>query len=150
MGISKNSTPVQVMNAVRKEAFDDLCSILSQYYEIGQTGDSSLVINVGTSPTGEPIYAEISPTIKNYITRITPKKTILAFDFEQATADYTSKVEERKKKAEEIAKKKAEKIVKDKERREKLKAEKENSGKSEKENSDNPENSEKENSDNKW
>lgn len=119
------STPVQVMNAVRKTTFDDVFSLLSQYYEVGQTGDSTFVIKAGVSPTGEPIYAEISPTIKNYVMRKTAKKVIPAFDFSDATSAYVDKTEERKKKAEEIAKKKAEKIAKDKERREQKKAEQE-------------------------
>ena len=116
--ITEKSTPVQVMNAVREKAFDELVSILSTVYDIGITGDSTLVIKIDEAPTGESVYAEISPKIKNYVYRKTAKTEYFPFDFDKATAGFVKNLADRKAKAEEIAKKKAEKIAKDKARRE--------------------------------
>ncbi len=113
------ATPVQEANKVRPQAFEALVGLLATQYDgIGQTGNSTVVVPVGISADGETMYMELSATIKNHKTRTTKSKTILAFDFDKETADYKSKVEEAKAKAEEKAKKKAEKIAKDKARRE--------------------------------
>lgn len=121
--MTKELTPVQVMNSVRPSAFQSLVKALSAVYGEENTyiiGDSEVAVKVADAPTGEPIYARYSPTIANYTERTTKTKTIKAFNAPKEAKKYA---ESQKNKAEEAAKN-AEITAKKKERDAKTRAEK--------------------------
>lgn len=107
-------TPVQIMNAVRPDAFKNLVKAMTMVYgeeNVFQIGDSEIAVKVADSPDGKPIYARYSPTIANYTERTTKTKTIKAFDAPEEAKKYAesqkTKAEEAAKNAENTAKKKA-------------------------------------------
>lgn len=121
-------TPTTVKNEVRKESFEVMKVIYSDFYgqeNVFVTGDSELSIKARNAPTGEPIYFTVSPTVKDYCDRTTKSKTVKAYDINKAVAEYNSKVTTREEKAEEAKVRKEAKIKRDTEAREKAKAERE-------------------------
>ena len=121
-------TPTTVKNETRIEAFARMCEIYASAYgenNVFRIDDSEIAVRVSTSPTGEPIFATFSPTIKDYCDRKTKTKTIKAFDLTKAIEDYEKKCAIRTAETLAKAKKKEEKIAKDTELREKRKAERE-------------------------
>ena len=113
-------TPNQIVNETRPKA---VSLMIKAFEAIGINynfvGESEIAIQVDTAPTGEPIYAIYSPTMKPYVTRTTASgKVIKAFNLTEAVNEY-AEAEAKKAEAEaEAERKKAEKIEKDKARRE--------------------------------
>lgn len=121
-------TPTTVKNEVRNEVFERMFEIFATAYgetNVHRIGDSEIAVCVATAPTGEPVFATLSPTIKDYCDRKTKTKTVKAFDLTTAVKEYEDKCSKRTTKAEEMAEKKKAKIAKDTALREKRKAEKE-------------------------
>lgn len=121
-------TPTTIKNESREIAFKTMVEIYKAHYgenKVFITGDSEIAVDVNTSPDGAPIYAILSPTIKDYCDRKTKTKTFKAFNAHEVAAQYANKVNEREVKAEEDKAKKEAKIKRDKELREKRKAERE-------------------------
>ena len=111
-------TPVQIMNAVRPSAFERLCKAMRTEFsddEIFITGDSEIAVKIGVSPDDEPIYATYSPTVRNFTTRQTKSKTMMAYNAPKMAAAYKEKcvkrAEEEKKAAEIKEEKKKQKEV---------------------------------------
>lgn len=110
-------TPVQIMNAVRPDAFKNLVKAMTMVYgeeNVFQTGDSEIAVKVDTSPDGKPIYATYSPTIKNYTARTTKTKTMTAYDAPAEAKKYAESVKKREEEAAKNAEAKAKKTAKDK------------------------------------
>lgn len=123
-----NKTLTTVKNETRQIAFSTMVEIFTAHYgkeNVFITGDSEIAVKVNTAPTGEPIYATYSPTVKDYCDRTTKTKTIKAFNVNEVAAQFANKVNEREVKAEEIKQKKEAKIKRDKELREQRKRERE-------------------------
>ena len=123
-------TPTTVKNEIRANVFARMCEIFSEAYgehACYRIGDSEIAVCVATAPTGEPIYATFSPTVKDYCNRTTNTKTIKAFDVATAVTEYKNKCSKREADATAKAEAKKAKITKDKALREKRKAEKESS-----------------------
>lgn len=123
-----NKTPTTVKNETRQIAFSTMVEIFTSHYgkeNIFIIGDSEIAVKVNTAPTGEPIYATYSPTVKDYCDRKTKTKTIKAFNVNEVAAQFANKVNDREIKAEEIKQKKEAKIKRDKELREQRKRERE-------------------------
>ena len=117
----KNPTPTTVKNNARVKAFNLMVEIFGQAYgldKIHRIGDTEIAVEVDTAPTGEPIYALYSPTVKDYCDRTTKSKTIKAFDLTEAVNAYNATLDKRVKEAEETAERKAKKIADDKAKRE--------------------------------
>lgn len=124
--MATTKTPTTVKNEIRTAFFAEMCALFAEKYgEVVKIGDSEVAIRVGTAPTGEPVWATLSPTVKDYCVRQTKTKTVKPFDPVSAGFAYAEKVQNREIKAEEAAKAKAEKIARDKALREKRKAERE-------------------------
>lgn len=122
-----SKTPTTVKNETRQIAFSTMVEIFTSHYgreNVFITGDSEIAVKVNTAPTGEPIYATYSPTVKDYCDRTTKTKTIKAFNANEVAVQFANKVNEREVKAEEIKQKKEAKIKRDKELREQKKREK--------------------------
>lgn len=119
--MAKSVTPTTVKNNARTKAFDVMVNAFTQVCGadgVVRVGDTEIAVQVDTAPTGEPIYALYSPTVKDYCDRKTPTKTIKAFDLTAEVNAYTAVVEKRKVDAEEAEKRKAKKMELDKARRE--------------------------------
>ena len=115
-------TPVQIMNAVRPDAFKNLVKAMTMVYgeeNVFQIGDSEIAVKVADSPDGKPIYARYSPTIANYTERTTKTKTMKAFDAPTEAKKYAESVKKREEEAAKNAEAKAKKTAKDKADREK-------------------------------
>ena len=113
-------TPVQIMNAVRPTAFQRLCKAIRAEFpesEIFVTGDSEIAVKIDESPSGEPIYATYSPTIRNYTTRQTKSKTMTAYNAPKVAAEYAEKCVKREEEAKKAAELKEKKKKKDAEAR---------------------------------
>lgn len=114
-------TPTTVRNAARVKAFTQMTEAFSAVYgaeNVYRIGDSEIAVKVDTAPTGEPIFATYSPTVKDYCDRETKTKTIKAYNVTAEAEAYAAKVAEREAKAAESAEKKAAKVAADKARRE--------------------------------
>ena len=125
---SKTPTPTTVKNTVRNDTFSRMVEIFGNAYgteNVFRIGDSELAVCVAKAPTGEPIYATFSPTVKDYCDRKTNTKTIKAFNLTAEIAGYENKCTGRIEKAEANAKRKTEKIARDTAARAKAKAERE-------------------------
>ena len=120
MKMAKTPTPTTIKANARRVAFQKLCEAFSNY-DFLQTGDSEIAVPIDTAPTGEPIYALFSPTVKDYCERKTPNKVIPAYDPIKESEKYAAHVDKRIEKAEIAKKKKAEKIEQDRIAREKAK-----------------------------
>lgn len=117
----KNPTPTTVKNNARVKAFYLMVEIFGQAYgldKVHRIGDTEIAVEVDTAPTGEPIYALYSPTVKDYCDRTTKSKTIKAFNLTEAVNAYNATLDKRAKEAEETAERKAKKIADDKAKRE--------------------------------
>lgn len=115
-------TPVQIMNAVRPSAFERLCKAMRTEFsddEIFITGDSEIAVKIGVSPDDEPIYATYSPTVKNFTTRQTKSKTMIAYNAPKVAAKYAEKCVKREEEAKKDAELREKKKKKDAEAREK-------------------------------
>lgn len=115
-------TPTTVKALARNKAFETLVKIMKESYgseNVYITGDSEIAVKIDTAPTGEPIFATYSPTIKDYCDRTTKTKTIKAFNPNIEVSEFAEKCSEREKKAEIAKENKAKKIEIDKKRREK-------------------------------
>lgn len=120
-------TPTTVKNETRTDVFTRMCEIFSEAYgetNVHRIGDSEIAVCVATAPTGEPIFATFSPTVKDYCDRTTKTKTVKAFDLTAAVTEYENKCSKREADAVARAEAKKAKIAKDKALREKRKAEK--------------------------
>lgn len=123
-----NMTVTQVKNETRTKCVETLRTMLETAYgteNVIQVGDSEFTAMVGLAPTGEKMYVNFAPTVKEYVNRTTTKKQFVAYDGVAEGKKYSDSVQ---RKADEKAEKdraKADKIAKDKERREKAKADKE-------------------------
>lgn len=139
--MANTATPTTVKNETRAEVFEVLCNALAQVYgleNVHKIGDTEIAVEVAKAPTGEPIYATFSPTIKDYCDRVTKTKTIKAFNLTAECNAYSKVLISRKEKVEKTAENKSKKIAADKARREanakakaehaKLKAEKTDKG----------------------
>lgn len=125
---TKTPTPTTVKNSVRNSTFTRMIEIFGNAYgedNVHRIGDSEIAVRVDTAPTGEPIFATFSPTVKDYCDRKTNTKTIKAFNLTAEIAGYENKCTTRTEKAEANAKRKAEKIARDTAARAKAKAERE-------------------------
>ena len=119
--MAKVKSPTTIKNEVRTEVFEVLRVALAEVYgteNIHRIGDTEVAVKVAEAPTGEPIYATFSPTIKDYCDRQTKTKTIKAFDLTAEVNTYKTTLEKRAKEEAEAKAKKAEKIAKDKAQRE--------------------------------
>lgn len=117
----KNPTPTTVKNAVRVKAFDIMTEVLGQAYgldKVHRIGDTEIAVEVATAPTGEPIYAVYSPTVKDYCDRTTKTKTIKAFDLTAEVNAYNALLAKREADKAEALTKKAAKVAADKAKRE--------------------------------
>lgn len=126
--MAKTITPTTVKNNVRSETFAQMVEIFSSKYsenKVYRVGDTEIAVEVATAPTGEPIFATFSPTIKDYCDRKTNTKTIKAYDVAANVKAYENTCANRVIKAEVAAKAKAEKIARDKTARAKAKTERE-------------------------
>lgn len=117
-------SPTTVKNEARKEFFG-IMKELFDGYEVHVIGDSELAIKIGNAPTGESIYATLSPTVKDYCERKTKTKTIHAFDVHATASAYSQTLDKRAEKSAENAQRKAAKIERDTAARERIKAERE-------------------------
>lgn len=125
-------TPTIVKNETRTNVFARMYEIFSEAYgemNVHRIGDSEIAVCVATAPTGEPIYATFSPTVKDYCDRKTTSKTIKAFNLTAAIIEYANKCAKREADATARTEAKKAKIAKDKALREKRKTEKESSSK---------------------
>lgn len=123
-----NKTPTTIKNGVRAQTFAKLYQILGEEYgftKIFRVGDSEIAVEVATAPTGEPIYATFSPTVKDYCERKTKTKTIDAYNPFTHCQEYDEVVKKRENDKIKAEHKKKEKIARDKAAREKKKMEKE-------------------------
>lgn len=99
---TKTKTPTTVKNETRVLAFNAMVEAFTAIYgedKVFRIGDTEIAVCVNTAPTGEPIYAVYSPTIKDYCDRQTPTKTVKAFDVTEAVEKHKNTVAERDKKA---------------------------------------------------
>lgn len=113
-------TPVQIMNAVRPDAFKNLVKAMTMVYgeeNVLQIGDSEIAVKVADSPDGKPIYATYSPTIKNYTERRTTTKTMTAYDAPAEAKKYAESVKKQEEEAAKNAEAKAKKKARDAEMR---------------------------------
>lgn len=118
---SNNPTPTTVKNNARVKAFDFMVEIFNQAYgldKVHRIGDTEIAVEIDTAPTGEPIYALYSPTVKDYCDRTTKSKTIKAFDLTAEVNAYNALITKRETDKAEALTKKNEKIKADKARRE--------------------------------
>lgn len=130
--MAKTITPTTVKNNARSQAFAEMVEIFSSKYgenKVYRVGDTEIAVEVATAPTGEPIFATFSPTIKDYCDRKTNTKTIKAYNVTANVKAYEDTCANRVIKAEVAAKAKAEKIARDKAAREKRRIERENAKK---------------------
>lgn len=112
-------TPTTIKNEARAIAFSELCRVFTDGgYSVHRIGDSEIAILIDTTTDGEPIYATLSPVIKDFCDRQTKTKTIKAFDLTAEVEAYKETVAKREAKTEENKKNKAKKIERDKARRE--------------------------------
>ena len=100
-----------------------------------RTGNTTKVNEIGVivgeaTNEGEtaPIVVTVNPTVKEFATRKTDKRSYEPFDFAAAKAAYDTYIEEKEVKAAEAAEKKAKKIAADEAARAKAKAAKEAEG----------------------
>lgn len=122
--MDKKMTPVQIMNAVRPDAFAALVKAMTAIYgeaNVYQTGDSEIAVKVGESPDGLPIYSTYSPTIHNYVERKTKSKTLKAYDAPAIAEKYRVNAEQNAADKAAAAERKAAQIARDKEERAKAK-----------------------------
>ena len=103
-----------ILNEARTKAFDKLVEIITANHTgmVYIVGDSELAIQVDTAPTGEPIYATISPTMKPYQGRRTSQKYIKAYDPITECEKFIEYAKEREEKAKKKEEEKQKKIVK--------------------------------------
>ena len=113
--MAKNPTPTTIKNNARAKAVSMLKSLIPDHIQIG---DSEIAIPIDTAPTGETIYATISPTVKDYCERKTPNKTIPAFNPIAKKEKWENHNAQRAEEAEQTKKAKAEKIERDRKARE--------------------------------
>lgn len=122
--MGKELTVTQVKNQNRVLATEKLREALEAVYgaeNVYKVGDSEFSVYIGDSPTGEEMYVNYSPTVKEYADRQATKKTFKAYNGkEQAKAYETSQIEKAEKQAEK-SKLKSEKIARDEKYREKQK-----------------------------
>ena len=116
--MAKNPTPTTIKNKARINAVELLKTAFPNYVQVG---DSEIAIPIDTAPTGETIYATISPTVKDYCERKTPNKVIPAYDPTAENWKWQKHVANIAEKAEQAKKDKAEKIERDRKAREKRK-----------------------------
>ena len=119
--MANTKTPTTIKNEIRTATFETMRIALGEAYGIDNVyriGDTEIAVKVAEAPTGEPIYATFSPTVKDYCDRQTKTKVIKAFDLTAEVAAYEKTLAERKVKAEETAERKAKKIETDKAKRE--------------------------------
>ena len=119
-------TPTTVKNEVRAETFQNMVTMFSETYgndKVFIIGDSEIAVQVSTAPTGEPVFATFSPTVKDYCDRTTKTKTVKAFDVTAEVAKFSATLNKRAETAKKNAENKAAKIAKDKAAREKRAAE---------------------------
>ena len=119
--MAKVKSPITIKNEIRTTTFETMQIALGKAYganNIYRIGDTEIAVKVAEAPTGEPIYATFSPTIKDYCDRQTKTKVIKAFDLTAEVAAYEKTLTERKAKAEESAERKTKKIESDKAKRE--------------------------------
>lgn len=115
-----NPTPTTVKNNARVKAFDLMIEMFGQAYgldKVHRIGDTEIAVEIDTAPTGEPIYALYSPTVKDYCDRTTKNKTIKAFNLTAEVNAYNALVAKREADKVEALTKKNEKIKADKARR---------------------------------
>ena len=116
-----NPTPTTVKNNARVKAFDLMVEMFGQAYgldKVHRIGDTEIAVEVDTAPTGEPIYAVYSPTVKDYCDRTTKTKTIKAYDLTAEVNAYNALLAKREADKAEAAEKKAAKVKADKAKRE--------------------------------
>lgn len=114
--MTKEKTPVQVMNDVRPVAFESLVKAMAAVYgedNVFRIGDSEIAVKVADSPDGKPIYARYSPTIANYTERTTKTKTIKAYDAPAEAKKYAESVKNKAEEAAKNAENKAKKTARD-------------------------------------
>lgn len=116
-----NPTPTTVKNNARVKAFDLMVEMFGQAYgldKVHRIGDTEIAVEIDTAPTGEPIYAVYSPTVKDYCDRTTKTKTIKAYDLTAEVNAYNALLAKREADKAEALTKKTAKVAKDKARRE--------------------------------
>lgn len=118
-------TVTMVKNETRVKTVEDLRNALVNLYgeeNVYKVGDSEFSCMVGISPTGEEMYVNFAPTVKEYQNRTATKKSFVAYNGRTESEKYNNMVVEKNNKKAELAKAKAEKIERDKAARAKAKA----------------------------
>lgn len=116
--MAKNPTPTTIKTNARVKAVSMLKDLFPDHIQVG---DSEIAIPIDTAPTGETIYATISPTVKDYCERKTPNKIIPAFNPIAEKEKWENHNAQKAEKAEQTKKAKAEKIERDRKVRERRK-----------------------------
>ena len=116
--MAKNPTPTTIKANARAKAVSMLKDLFPNHIQVG---DSEIAIPIDTAPTGEIIYATISPTVKDYCERKTPNKIIPAYNPTAEKEKWERHNAQKAENAEQTKKTKAEKIERDKKAREKRK-----------------------------
>lgn len=116
----KALTTKMVQNNTRIQAVADLYEMLVGKYgadKVFKVKDSEFSVYMGDSPTGEPMYTNYAPTVKEYVRRKTEKKLFLPYDGVEEARKYAEAQAEKEAEKAEKERKKAEKIAKDEQRR---------------------------------
>lgn len=116
--MAKTPTPTTIKANARVKAVSMLKNLFPDHIQVG---DSEIAIPIDTAPTGETIYATISPTVKDYCERKTPNKTIPAYNPTAEKEKWERHNAQKAENAEQDKKTKAEKIERDRKARERRK-----------------------------
>ena len=122
--MGKELTVTMVKNQNRQLATEKLKEALETVYgaeNVFKVGDSEFSVFIGNAPTGEEMYVNYSPTVKEYADRQATKKTFMAYNGKEQAETYKASQAEKAEKQAEKDKLKAEKVERDRKAREKQK-----------------------------
>lgn len=122
--MGKELTVTQVKNQNRVLATEKLREALEVVYgaeNVYKVGDSEFSVYIGDSPTGEEMYVNYSPTVKEYADRQATKKIFKAYNGKEQAKAYEASQAEKTEKQAEKSRLKSEKIARDEKYREKQK-----------------------------
>lgn len=134
--VTKQNTVATIKADVKQRITEFLIEAIAREFgpeavAMVRTGNTTKVNEIGfifgeATNEGEtaPIVVTVNPTVKEFATRKTDKRSYEPFDFAAAKAAYDTYIEEKEVKAAEAAEKKAKKIAADEAARAKAKAEK--------------------------